>query len=99
MRRRIASGWSSVVTGGPLRVTFNAPASGGTLGDLSLRADSGAHLIEAAQHFSGLNIAFTVSGGGASIDASSGRLQIPTNQLREQETVTVPPCQGSCRAL
>lgn len=83
------AGGSLDATTAPLAIRYAAPVARGTLADRILTLGSAAASLEAAASFSGAGLAFAVSGGGAVIDASTGRISLPATRLRSAETVTV----------
>ncbi len=66
-----------------------APAVVGALADLALALGAGAHVLDAAAAFAGTGLVFAVEGAGASIDAATGRLSIPTGTALAAAPVTV----------
>lgn len=65
------------------------PALLSSFPDQTYTQNTGDQVIEAAPHFSGSNLEFTVTGAGASIDAVTGTLTIPTDAVLTGEVVTV----------
>jgi hypothetical protein len=61
-----------------VRVTYVAPVPVGELPDEIFDEDTGAQEVPTAQAFEGQNLAFTVTGAGASIDAATGVVTIDT---------------------
>ncbi len=83
-----AAGSLAAVTD-PVRVTQVAPVAAGSLGDLELEQGSGAFVVPMAPHFSGAALSFAVTGAGASIDAATGVLSLPTDTAMAAALVTV----------
>jgi hypothetical protein len=71
-----------------LPVTRVAPVSG-RLDDLDLVLGSGPREVEAAAAFAGQGLAYAVTGAGASVDAATGRVSIPTDAVLAGAEVTV----------
>jgi hypothetical protein len=71
-----------------VRVTFVAPVAVGELADEIFDEDTGIQEVPTAQAFEGRNLAFTVSGTGASVDPATGVVTIDT-ATPGVETVTV----------
>ena len=65
----------------------------GDLQDEIFDLDSGPQIVETAQDFTGEGLSFEVTGAGATIDARSGRVSIPTDAAIEGEVVTVTALQ------
>lgn len=72
-----------------LAITRVPPVAAGGLADVRVTQGSGPQAVETAGDFTGDGLAFAVAGGGALIDADSGRITLPTGALRADETVTV----------
>jgi hypothetical protein len=73
----------------PLRVTQVAPVAAGSLGDLELEQGSGAYVVPMAPYFSGAALSFAATGAGASIDAATGLLSLPTDAAMAAAPITV----------
>ena len=73
----------------PLPVTFAAPAVAAALADLERPLDSGSTSVAAAAAFTGAGLSYAVSGAGATIDAATGVVRLPTATLVSAATVTV----------
>ena len=72
-----------------LAIRRAAPAAVGGLEDQLLVHGAAPATVEAAAAFAGDGLVFAVAGGGASVDAGSGRVSLPTGTLRTAEAVTV----------
>ena len=72
-----------------LAIRRAAPAAVGGLEDRLLVHGAAPATVEAAAAFAGDGLVFAVAGGGASVDAGSGRVSLPTGTLRTAEAVTV----------
>ena len=72
-----------------LIVTHVPPAPTGTLADVSAGQGSGPIVVEAAPAFAGAALSFSVTGAGATINAATGQVRIPTTTLRNAVEVTV----------
>ena len=70
-------------------VTRVAPAVVDLIADIAVEQDADPVVVDAAAAFSGEGLGFAVAGGGAAIDPETGRLTLPTDVLRDGETVTV----------
>ena len=84
---RNAAGETEVETE-TIRVTYVAPVPVGELHDEIFDEDTGIQEVPTAQAFEGQNLAFTVTGAGASINAASGVVTIDT-ATPGFETITV----------
>lgn len=82
------AGSQTVVTDG-IAVTQVAPTLVGELYDEVLDREDGSVPVETAQVFSGRALGYGVTGGGATIDAATGVLSLPTGTVLSGETVTV----------
>ena len=71
-----------------LAVTYVAPVAKGGLFEEVFDLGSGVQTVAAGPDFTGANLTFTVSGAGATIDAKTGVVSIPTDSA-VQATVTV----------
>lgn len=82
---------AGVVTAEPeqIRITRTPPLAIDLIGDVSAFEGAAAVEIDAAAAFSGQGLRFAVTGAGASIDAVTGRLRIPTDSLQDGSLVTV----------
>ena len=80
---------SAVAETAPLAIRRPAPVATGRLADRSLVHGAAAAVVEAAAAFAGAGLAFAVVGGGATVDAASGRVSLPADTLRRAEPVTV----------
>ncbi|HEX5202577.1 MAG TPA: hypothetical protein VFW27_21810, partial [Actinoplanes sp.] len=80
---------SAEAEAGALAVTRAAPAAVGTIADQSLVQGSDPQTVEAAGAFAGEGLVFAVDGGGATIDAATGRVTIETASLMTAAEVTV----------
>jgi len=91
-----AAGSAAATTAG-LAVTWPAPAViAGVLDEEILDQGQGVVTLAAAPAFSGGGLSFAVSGGGATIDAATGLLSIPTDAARSARvTVTATNSGGS----
>lgn len=65
------------------------PAASQTLMDEILDQNTGVQVLPTAQDFTGEALVFAVAGGGATINAATGDVSLPTITLRNGETVTV----------
>ncbi|WP_424934680.1 WD40/YVTN/BNR-like repeat-containing protein [Amaricoccus macauensis] len=83
-----AGGSVGVVTEA-LKITHEAPELAGILKDVSAGKGDAAISIDAADAFEGLGLRFSVSGAGATIDAATGALSIPTDAVLDAAEVTV----------
>jgi hypothetical protein len=83
-----ASGSLSAETAA-LTVTRPAPAVAAVLADVSYVQGSGPQGVDAGAAFSGGGLVFAVEGGGAAIDPATGQVTLPTDALRDGETVRV----------
>jgi hypothetical protein len=72
-----------------LAVTHAPPEALGTLPEEILDADTGLQEIAAAGAFRGAGLSFSVAGAGASVDAVSGLVLIPTDAAVDGAEVTV----------
>ncbi len=70
-------------------VTRPAPQVAGELADVSYVQGSGPQGVDAGAAFSGGGLVFSVTGGGAAIDPATGQVTLPTDALRDGETVRV----------
>ena len=73
----------------PLAVTHAAPVAAGGLADVQFVRGSGPQTLDAAGDFTGADLAFTVTGDGAAIDAATGIVTISTDALRDGIEVVV----------
>ena len=80
---------SAVATTAALPVTRVAPVASGTLADVELIQGAAAGSVAAAAAFTGAGLGYAVSGGGATIDAATGVVSLPTAALVSAATVTV----------
>ena len=80
---------SAVASTAALPVTRVAPVASGTLADVALVQGAAAGSVAAAAAFTGDGLAYAVSGGGATIDAATGVVSLPTAALVAAATVTV----------
>ena len=80
---------SAVAETMPVAVRRRAPTLAGSLADRSLVHGSSPAVVEAAAAFAGEGLAFSVSGAGATVDAATGRVSLPTGTLRTNVTVKV----------
>jgi hypothetical protein len=80
---------SAAAEAGPLAITRAAPSVVGTIADKTFVQNSGPQTVEAAGAFAGDGLVFSVSGGGATIDAATGRVTIKTATLMAATEVTV----------
>ena len=80
---------SAVATTAALPVTRVAPVASGTLADLVLDQGAAAGSVAAAAAFTGAGLGYAVSGAGATIDAATGVVGLPTATLVAAATVTV----------
>jgi hypothetical protein len=83
-----AAGTAQAVTG-TLAVTRAAPSVVGALAEQSFVQNSGPQTVETAGAFAGDGLVFSVAGGGATIDAATGRVTIKTATLMAATEVTV----------
>ncbi|HVH02472.1 MAG TPA: hypothetical protein VM891_05905 [Amaricoccus sp.] len=91
-----AAGSATAVTAG-LAVTWPAPAVvAGVLDEEILDQGAGSFVLAAAPAFSGGGLSFAVAGAGATIDAATGMLSIPTDTARsDRVTVTATNSGGA----
>ena len=82
------AGGSEALAAGPLRVTQAPPVALGAIADLVLTQGDAPGRVEAAGHFSGAGLSFSVEGAGAEVDAS-GVISVPTGALLAEEAVVV----------
>ena len=88
-----------VAMAGPLAVTYAAPGVSGTLPEEIFDHDSGVQTVEAAGVFTGQGLRFSVTGAGATIDAATGVISIPTDvTLAATITVTATNSGGAASA-
>ena len=80
---------SAVATTTALPVTRVAPVASGTLADVELVQGAATGSVAAAAAFTGAGLSYAVSGGGATIDAATGVVSLPTATLVSAATVTV----------
>lgn len=80
---------SAVAETAPVAIRRAAPTVAGSLADRMLVHGSGQATVEAAAAFAGEGLAFAVAGAGATIDAATGRVRLPTGTLRTAALVTV----------
>ena len=80
---------SASATSAALRVTHVAPEAAGAPHEEIFDQGSGAQEVAAAGYFIGADLRFAVSGAGASIDAVTGVVRIPTDAANPGETITV----------
>ena len=93
------AGGSEALAAGPLRVTQAPPVALGAIADLVLTQGEAPGRVEAAGHFSGEGLSFSVEGAGAEIDAS-GVISVPTGGLLAEEVVvTARNSGGSATAV
>ena len=71
-----------------LAITHAAPVAG-SLDDLDLELGSGPRQVDAAAAFTGQGLVYAVTGAGASIDAATGLVSIPTDAVLAGAEVTV----------
>jgi hypothetical protein len=84
-----AAGSAEAVTA-PLAVVWPAPAVVvGALAGLALVQGEAPAIVEAAAAFAGEALVFAVEGAGATIDAATGTVTVPTDALLEDALVTV----------
>ena len=72
---------SAAATTAALAVTRVAPVASGTLADVALALGAAPGSVAAAAAFSGAGLAFAVTGAGATIDAATGAVSLPTTAL------------------
>ncbi len=70
-------------------LTRVAPVVQGGLADVSYTQGSGPQDLDAAAAFAGEALVFSVTGGGAGIDPATGQVSLPTDAVRDGETVRV----------
>ena len=63
-----------------LSVTYAAPVAKGGLADEVFDLGSGVQTVAAAADFTGAGLVFSVTGAGATIDAATGLVSIPTDR-------------------
>ena len=80
---------TAVATAGPIRITHVAPVAAGNLLEEIFDQGRGAQTVATAGDFTGAALSFAVTGAGASIDAATGVVSIPTDVAVSGETVTV----------
>ena len=80
---------SAVATTAAVQVSYAAPVANGTLPDLDLVLGAAAGSVAAGAAFTGSALSYAVSGAGATIDASTGAVSVPTGSLLAATTVTV----------
>lgn len=82
---------AGVVTAEPeqVRITRTPPRAVDLLGDVTAFEGSEAVQLDAAAVFSGESLRFAVTGAGATIDAVTGLLTIPTDNVQDGTLVTV----------
>ena len=73
----------------PVRISRAAPVVVDMLADLSIVQGAVAVEVAAAAAFAGEGLRFAATGAGAVIDPATGVLRLPTDALRDGETVTV----------
>jgi hypothetical protein len=87
--RNTGGAWSAWASTAPLTVTYPVAVAAGALADQSYTQGTGDQTVNAAGDFTGaVGGAWSVSGGGASIDVS-GVVTIPTTSLLAGVTITV----------
>ncbi len=86
-------GGSEALAAGPLRVTQAPPVALGAIADLVLTQGDAPGRVEAAGHFSGAGLSFSVDGAGAEVDAS-GVISVPTGGLLAEEVVVTASNSG-----
>lgn len=81
----------AVTVGGetPGEGTIEAPVLVGTIDDQTLLQGAPGITLEVAQAFAGEALVFSATGGGAAIDAATGRLTLSSRSLRRADLVTV----------
>ncbi|MDU8943277.1 hypothetical protein [Ovoidimarina sediminis] len=72
-----------------LTVRHVPPSAAGTLADEILDLGTGNYTVATSGEFSGQNLRFTVTGGGTTVDATTGVLTIPTDTAIAGAVVTV----------
>lgn len=72
-----------------LRITYEAPVARGDLLEEIFDEGTGLQSVETAAAFTGESLRFAVTGAGATINAATGVVQIPTDAPVWGETVTV----------
>ena len=87
------AGGSEALAAGPLRVTQAPPVALGAIADLVLTQGDAPGRVEAAGHFSGAGLSFSVEGAGAEVDAS-GVISVPTGGLLAEEVVVTASNSG-----
>ena len=86
-------GGSEALAAGPLRVTQAPPVALGAIADLVLTQGDAPGRVEAAGHFSGAGLSFSVEGAVAEVDAS-GVISVPTGGLLAEEVVVTASNSG-----
>ncbi len=76
----------------PLRITRTPPLTVDLIDNVSVFEGSAPATIDAAAVFSGEGLAFAVAGAGATIDAATGLVTIPTDTVQDGSLVTVTAC-------
>ncbi len=72
-----------------VRVIWAAPRLVDVLADVAVKKGADLVSVAAAAAFAGEGLHFAVAGGGAEIDPKTGVLTLPTDAVRDGETVTV----------
>ena len=72
-----------------LRVTYVAPVAKGKLPEEIFDQGFGIQTVDAAADFTGANLRYGVTGAGATIDAATGLVSIPTDAPVSGEMVTI----------
>ena len=83
-----AGGSAEALTPG-LGVTRTPPAAVAPLGDVATYRGAAALVLDAARAFSGEGLAFAVAGAGATVQAATGRVTVPTAAVLAGAAVTV----------
>ena len=82
------AGGSAAIVTAALAVTYAPPVAKGALHEVIADLGSDVETVAARADFTGENLSFAVSGAGATIDAKTGLVSIPTDKA-VQATVTV----------
>ena len=72
-----------------VEIVRTAPVAVGVLADVVMGQGGAAQTLQAASAFAGDALRFSVAGAGATIDPETGVATLPTDALRDAETVTV----------
>jgi hypothetical protein len=92
-----AAGMAEAVTE-PLLLAHVPPGTTGGLPDLTLKVGEVAPPVETATVFTGLELAYSVDGAGASIDPATGTATIPTDAPLSETLVTATATNSGGRA-